>query len=84
MSVMICIGVIIEYFWHRGKFGRVHRVTRKSTQEEFAGKFIRCIKSKDKEKVLEEIEIMKELHHPKLLRLIAAFENQREMIIVME
>lgn len=34
--------------------------------------------------IQEEISIMQSLRHPKLLQLAAAFENPREMIMVME
>lgn len=69
----------------KGRFGRVHRVLQKHPkQQEYAAKFIRCIKSKDKEAVKEEIAIMNCLHHSKLLQLIAAFEKPREIIIILE
>lgn len=49
-----------------------------------AAKFVRCIKKQDREKVQEEIDIMNCLRHPKLLQLSAAFENPKDVVMVME
>lgn len=68
----------------KGRFGVVHKVVDVETEKKLAAKFIRCIKLKDKEKVKEEIEIMNSLKHSKLLRLFAAFESPREIVMVME
>lgn len=56
----------------------------KSSGETFAAKFIRCRKSEERKKVGDEIEIMNGLEHPKLLQLAAAYDNPREIIMVME
>lgn len=68
----------------KGRFGIVYRVTEKSCGKKRAAKIVKCIRSVDKEKVLEEIDIMNSLRHPKLLQLEAAFERPREFIMVME
>ncbi|XP_064106001.1 myosin light chain kinase, smooth muscle-like isoform X3 [Macrobrachium nipponense] len=68
----------------KGRFGIVYRVTDKITGTRRAAKVIKCIKSTDKEKVREEISIMNALRHPKLLQLGAAYERQKEIIMVME
>ncbi|KAJ4429626.1 hypothetical protein ANN_21827 [Periplaneta americana] len=68
----------------KGRYGVVHKVQELSTGQKFAAKFIRCIKAKDREKVQEEIDIMNDLRHPKLLQLAAAYESPREMVMVME
>lgn len=54
------------------------------TSQKLAAKFIRCRTSKDRDKVQDEIDIMNLLRHPKLLQLAAAFETQKETIMVME
>jgi serine/threonine protein kinase len=59
-------------------------VQEHTTGQKYAAKFIRCIKTKDREKVQEEIDIMNILRHPKLLQLAAAFESPREVVMVME
>jgi len=50
----------------------------------FAAKFIKTIKAKDREQVREEIKIMNALRHPKLLLLAAAYESPRETVLITE
>lgn len=68
----------------KGRYGVVHKVKERETGQYFAAKFVRCIKSKDKEKAQEEVDIMNCLRHPKLLQLVAAFEFPREVVMVTE
>lgn len=68
----------------KGRYGTVHKTRDKEFGNFYAAKFVRCIKTKDKEKVREEVSIMNILKHPKLLQLIAAFENNKEIIMVTE
>ena len=68
----------------KGRFGVVHKVIEKESGLVLAAKVIKCIKSSDRAKVREEIEIMKSLQHPKLLQLSASFDTAKEIIMVME
>ena len=68
----------------RGRFGVVFKVKDKVNGEILAAKFVRCRKSEEKEKCKNEISIMNMLESPKLLQLAAAYENPREIIMVME
>lgn len=68
----------------KGRYGIVHKVVEKVTNQKLAAKFVRCRTSKDRDKVQDEIDIMNQLRHPKLLKLAAAFENPKEMIMLME
>ncbi|XP_075167097.1 stretchin-Mlck isoform X1 [Haematobia irritans] len=69
----------------KGRFGVVYKVQEKEDSKRIlAAKMIKCIKSKDRIKVQEEISIMKSLKHPKLLQLAASFESSREIVMVME
>ncbi|XP_034478596.1 myosin light chain kinase, smooth muscle-like isoform X2 [Drosophila innubila] len=69
----------------KGRFGVVYKVQeRGQPQQLLAAKVIKCIKSRDRQKVLEEISIMRSLQHPKLLQLAASFESAREIVMVME
>ncbi|XP_043286606.1 titin homolog isoform X2 [Venturia canescens] len=68
----------------KGRYGVVRRIVEKSTGLSLAAKFVRTIKAKDRQQVHDEIGIMNRLRHPKLLRLAAAFENPKEMIMVTE
>ncbi|XP_030081341.1 titin isoform X19 [Drosophila hydei] len=69
----------------KGRFGVVYKVQERAQPEQLlAAKVIKCIKSRDRQKVLEEISIMRSLQHPKLLQLAASFESAREIVMVME
>ncbi|XP_033210455.1 titin homolog isoform X2 [Belonocnema kinseyi] len=68
----------------KGRYGIVKRVIEKATERILAAKFVRTIKATDRKQVHEEMKIMNMLRHPKLLRLSAAFENPREIIMVTE
>lgn len=68
----------------KGRFGVVHKVIDRQSNQKLAAKFIKCRTAKDKDKVQDEIDIMNLLRHQKLLQLAAAFENPREMIMIME
>ncbi|KAI5730222.1 hypothetical protein M8J76_011412 [Diaphorina citri] len=68
----------------KGRYGTVHQVVLQETKQILAAKFVRCISSKDREKVHEEIDIMNSLRHPKLLQLFSAYENQKHVVMVME
>lgn len=68
----------------KGRFGVVYKVIERDTNRTLAAKVIKCIKSKDRVKVQEEISIMNSLKHPKLLQLAATFETTKEIIMVME
>lgn len=70
----------------KGRFGVVYKVQERGQPQQplLAAKVIKCIKSRDRQKVLEEISIMRSLQHPKLLQLAACFECPREIVMVME
>lgn len=68
----------------KGRYGVVRKVKERETNKYYAAKFVRCIKSKDKEKAQEEVDIMNCLRHPKLLQLDAAYDHPREVVMVTE
>ncbi|XP_011315208.1 uncharacterized protein [Fopius arisanus] len=68
----------------KGRYGVVRKVLDKSSEINRAAKFVRTIKNKDRQQVLKEIDIMNTMKHPKLMRLVAAFEGSKEMIMVTE
>lgn len=68
----------------RGRFGVVFKVKDKVNGEVLAAKFVRCRKSEEKQKCKDEIAIMNVLDSKRLLQLAAAYENPREIIMVME
>ncbi|XP_047115600.1 myosin light chain kinase, smooth muscle-like [Schistocerca piceifrons] len=68
----------------KGRYGVVHLVRHRRSQRLFAGKFLRCVKAADRDKARAEVDIMRRLRHPKLLRLAAVFEAPREVVVVTE
>lgn len=73
-------------FWifPRGKFGQVFLLTHKETGREYAGKFYKGRRAKEREAARKEIELMNFLHHPRLVQCLAAYDNKDEMVMVME
>jgi len=68
----------------RGKFGVVFQVEDKATNKIYAAKHIKTRKKEMKEKVIEEIAILKKFSNPHIIRFINAFETPSEVILVME
>ncbi|KYN50318.1 Myosin light chain kinase, smooth muscle [Cyphomyrmex costatus] len=68
----------------KGRYGVVRKVIERPTGMNFAAKFIKTMKAKDREQVREEIKIMNALRHPKLLLLTAAYEKPRETVLITE
>ncbi|KAE8573900.1 Putative twitchin [Halyomorpha halys] len=67
-----------------GAFGVVHRCREKKTGNVFAAKFIPVSHPMEKELIRKEIDIMNQLHHPKLINLHDAFEDDDEMVLIFE
>eukprot|EP00092_Neocalanus_flemingeri_P102821 GFUD01131530.1.p1 GENE.GFUD01131530.1~~GFUD01131530.1.p1 ORF type:complete len:330 (-),score=76.47 GFUD01131530.1:85-1074(-) len=68
----------------RGKFGVVFQVEEKATNKIFAAKHIKTNRKDQKDKVMEEIKILEKLSDPQIIGFIGAYENSREIIVVME
>ncbi|XP_058807501.1 titin homolog [Phymastichus coffea] len=68
----------------KGRYGVVRRVVEKKSAKSFAAKFVRAVKTSDRQQVREEMKIMNMLRHPKLLRLAAAFDSPKEIVMVTE
>lgn len=67
-----------------GAFGVVHRCRERKTGNIFAAKFIPVSHAIEKELIRKEIDIMNQLHHPKLINLHDAFEDDDEMVLIFE
>jgi len=67
-----------------GKFGQVFRLVHKETGRVSAGKFYKGRGSKDKAAARKEIELMNELHHPKLVQCLGAYDTRSEIAMIME
>jgi calcium/calmodulin-dependent protein kinase I len=69
-----------------GAFSKVKRATHKKTGEKLAVKIIekKLVDEEDLIILSREIEIMKRLDHPNVLKLKEVFENKQEIALVME
>lgn len=67
-----------------GTFGVVYRCIEKSTGRVFVAKFVDTSKPAEKATIRNEINVMNQLHHRKLIRLHDAFESHNEMCLIME
>lgn len=72
-------------FWFcRGKFGEVKKCKEKKTGRFLAAKFIAVNGLQERDDVINEVDIMKTLQHPRLLQLYDAFEKKDTFCIVTE
>ncbi|XP_061605560.1 myosin light chain kinase, smooth muscle isoform X3 [Phyllopteryx taeniolatus] len=67
-----------------GKFGLVFKLKHRTSGRVCAGKFYKGRRSKEREAARREIELMNKLHHPKLVRCLAAYDHKPDMVMVME
>ncbi|XP_069120082.1 serine/threonine-protein kinase DCLK3-like isoform X2 [Argopecten irradians] len=68
-----------------GNFAIVKQATLKNTKNDFAMKIIDKAKLKGKEHMVEnEIEIMKDCHHPNIVKLYEEYETVDKIYLVME
>jgi len=84
-------GKLAEYYvilnkLGRGNFAVVRKVQRKSDGKFFAAKIItkKSMKPKDVQKLGEEVNILKQLSHPNINRLIETFDTKNHLYIVLE
>lgn len=68
----------------KGRFGTVNKCVEKSSKKVLAAKHIKAENDRDRQEVEHEIEIMKILQHPKLLQLYDAFDNGKNMVMILE
>ncbi|CAB4064445.1 MYLK [Lepeophtheirus salmonis] len=67
-----------------GKYGKVYKVLEKKSTLHRAAKHINASKASQKTRILEEIEVLKKLDHPNLIRLIGAYEDCGNFVQVLE
>lgn len=71
------------YNFPRGRFGIVKKCVELDTATRFCAKLIKSRPSQ-KEEFKREIDVMNALHHPRIVRLQDAFEEPRQIILIME
>lgn len=67
-----------------GAYGVVHRCRERNTGNIFAAKFIPVSHTVEKDLIRREIDIMNQLHHQKLINLHDAYEDDQEMVLILE
>ncbi|XP_047663563.1 myosin light chain kinase 2, skeletal/cardiac muscle isoform X2 [Tachysurus fulvidraco] len=67
-----------------GRFGKVHKCTEIKNGLRLAAKIISTRCAKEKEMVLNEIEVMNQLSHANILQLFDAFETKNQVVLVLE
>jgi len=70
----------------RGNFAVVRKVQRKSDGKFFAAKIItkKAMKPKDLKQLGDEVDILKQLSHPNINRLVETFDTKNHLYIVLE
>lgn len=67
-----------------GHFGCVKRAVSKKSGKEWAVKIVRLHNEVDKDALRNEVNILKRLHHPHIVRVIASYEDDEQMYMVMQ
>ncbi|XP_045175937.2 myosin light chain kinase family member 4-like isoform X1 [Mercenaria mercenaria] len=75
---------VSEILLGRGKFGEVKQCKERKTGRELAAKFIEVNGPQDRFDVQNEIEMMKNLQHPRLLQLYDVFTKRNHFCLVLE
>ena len=68
----------------KGGYGKVYEVRSKKTGEVRACKHLSKLNIKNLEKFRREIEILKKLDHPNIIKLYEVFESDRSLYLIME
>lgn len=68
----------------RGAFGEVHKARNKINKEIYALKIIHKYLYPNIETLIQEIEILKTLDHPNILRIYEYFQDKKSFYIISE
>jgi calcium/calmodulin-dependent protein kinase I len=76
----------IEATIGKGSFATVKKAKHRQTGERFAVKVLSKKKMSEEDKIAmhTEIEILKQVDHPNIVKLIDVFEDERHLCLVME
>ena len=66
-----------------GRFGIVKKCVHLDTATHYCAKYVKTRLSQ-KEEAKKEVHIMNELRHPRLIRLYEAFEEPRQIVLILE
>jgi calcium-dependent protein kinase len=67
-----------------GAFGKVYEVQHKETKKFYACKRLSKRKIKNKESIIMEINLLKQLDHPNIVKLFEVYEDKVYLYLVME
>ncbi|KAG7395162.1 hypothetical protein PHYBOEH_004187 [Phytophthora boehmeriae] len=67
-----------------GHFGCVKHAVSKKSGKEWAVKVVKLSNEVDKDALRNEINILKRLHHPQIVRVIASYEDNEHMYMIMQ
>ena len=89
--VHVCISYYVLISFHfSGQFAVVRKCKCKTTDNEYAGKFIRKKRSQTsrrgvlREDIEREVAILTEINHENIVQLYEVYENRLEVILVLE
>uniref|UniRef100_A0A7M5UTU5 Protein kinase domain-containing protein n=1 Tax=Clytia hemisphaerica TaxID=252671 RepID=A0A7M5UTU5_9CNID len=67
----------------RGKFGKVYKMVARATGDTYAAKYIK-VTPKLREDVLNTIDIMKKIHHVRLMNLFDVYDLGSQIVMILE
>ena len=67
----------------RGRFGIVKKCVHLDTATHYCAKYIKTRPSQ-KEEFKKEVDVMNMVRHPRLIRLHEAFEEPRQIVLILE
>ena len=67
----------------RGKFGKVYKAMARSSGDMYAAKYVK-VTSKLRQDAMNTIEIMKKLHHVRLMNLFDVYDLGSQLVIILE
>ena len=67
----------------RGKFGKVYKAVERATGELYCAKYIK-VTEKLRKDVLDTIEIMKKVHHMRLVNICDVYDQGTQIIQILE
>ena len=68
----------------RGAFATVYECSERSTDRQYAAKYIRIVSEDDKDGALREFEMLRGLSHPRIVKLEDAFDLNTHIVLILE
>ena len=68
----------------QGQYGEVYSAVEKATTAKVAVKFLKCKRASEKLRIRDEIDILKDIKHDNVIRLLGAYESHDQCVQVLE